>query len=84
MALDKDILGTAIYNVRQNFVNRDYNDLIGEFGNMDAARLAQAKAEAQAIIDHFKNYAQVNATVGVGLTASSFPVEGLSTVNIIE
>jgi hypothetical protein len=84
MALDKDILGTAIYNVRQSYVNRDYNDLISEFGNMDAARLAQAKDEAHAIIDHFKNYAQINATTGVGLTAGVNPVVGESTANIIE
>lgn len=84
MALDKDILGIAIYNVRQQFVNRDINDLIGEFGDMDSARLAMAKAEAEAIIDHFKNYAQINATTGIGLIASSYPVTGTSAVNIIE
>jgi hypothetical protein len=34
---------------------------------MDNARLAQAKAEAQVIIDHIKNFAQINATTGIGL-----------------
>jgi hypothetical protein len=84
MALDKDILGTALYTVRQSYVNRDYNSLIAQYGNLNAARLAQAKDEAEVFIDHIKNFAQINATVGIGLTASTFPVEGLSTVNIIE
>lgn len=84
MALNKDILGTDLYNIRHVFDGKTLDDLIGEYGSLEAARLEVCKREAEAIINHIKNFAQINATVGVGLAASTFPVEGLSAVNIIE
>lgn len=79
MALNKDILGQALYDATTS-----YNNTVFTPAELEAKRLAQWKAIAETIIDHFKNSAQINATVGVGLTASTFPVEGLSAVNIIE
>lgn len=84
MALDKNILGGALYDIRHLFDGKTLNDLITEYGSLENARLEVCKREAEAIINHFKNFAQVNATVGTGLAASSFPVVGVSAVNIIE
>jgi hypothetical protein len=66
MAMDKDILGQALYNVRQDFQNRSYNDLIAQYGSMEAARLDYAKKEADVFIKHVKDYADVP---GTGLVA---------------
>lgn len=57
MALNKDVLGTALYNVRQAWNNKSYDDLLTEHGTMEAARLAMCKAEADVIITHFKTNA---------------------------
>jgi hypothetical protein len=54
MALDKDILGQAIYDVRVIFSNKTYQQLVTTYGTMEAARLAAAKAEAEVIINHIK------------------------------
>lgn len=54
MPLNKDSLGTAIYNVRQAFNDKSMEDLLTEYGTFEDARLAEAKKEAEAIIDHFK------------------------------
>lgn len=70
MALDKDVLGAALKTVRDNFSNKTKDQLIAIYGDEDAIRLAACKAEAAAIINHFK--AQAVLTVpGTGLIAPS-------------
>lgn len=58
MALDKDILGQAIYDVRNIYSNKTAAQLITTYGNIEAARLHAAKAEAEVIINHFKANAE--------------------------
>ena len=70
MALDKDILGTALHNARQTFANQSFDDLIAIYGTLDGIRLAASKADAQAIIDHFKANG-VLTVPGAGLVAPS-------------
>lgn len=70
MALDKDILGTALYNTAQN-----WNDQ--QFADINVSRQAFWKAIAEVIINHFK----VNGVVvvpGTGLTAGADPVTGIA------
>ena len=59
MPLNSNVLGTAIYNVRLTFNNRTMDDLLNEYGSLEGVRLAEAKDEAAAIIDHFKNNAEI-------------------------
>jgi hypothetical protein len=54
MPLSKDILGTALYTVRQKYCNKTYEQIIAEFGSIEAMRLAEAKDEADEIIKHIK------------------------------
>lgn len=78
MALDKDILGAALYSREQT-----YNDQAPDvLGDLAAARLDFWKAMADEIINHFKTYGQL-ATTGKGLTAGSNAVIGTSATNII-
>lgn len=65
MALDKDILGQALYDVRAVWSNKTHQQLIATYGTMEAARLAACKAEADVIIIHIK-------TAGVVLPDSLF------------
>lgn len=58
MALNKDILGQDIYDVRAIYSNKTAQQLITTYGSMEAARLHAAKAEAEVIINHFKNNAE--------------------------
>ena len=55
MPLSKDVLGTDLYNVRAIFSNKTEQQLLSTYGTMEAVRLAACKAEAEAIINHFKN-----------------------------
>lgn len=55
MALNKDVLGLALYNKRVAFNDKTYDDLVQQYGTIEAARLAACEADAEAIIDHFKN-----------------------------
>lgn len=73
MALDKDILGQALYDFRTAFNNKNIDDLIAEYGTMEAARLAFAKGEANVIINHFKANAEGQYQTGT-LTAGGQPV----------
>lgn len=78
MALDKNILGMALHNMRNEFFNnKTEQELITQYGSMDNARLEGCKKEAEVIIDHFKNYAVLNVP-GTGLTAGATVVTGLS------
>ena len=58
MALDKDILGQALYDYRTAFNNKTVDQLSATYGNIEAARLACAKGEAEIFINHFKNNAE--------------------------
>lgn len=82
MPLNKDILGTALYNVRNTYSNKTHDELITAHGSMEAARLAQAKDEAQAIIDHFKDNSLLNIP-GTGMMAGSVAVSGTSITGTI-
>lgn len=57
MPMNKDVLGLALYNVRKSYSDKTINQLIDEFGSLEAARLAQAKEEAEQIINHITNEA---------------------------
>jgi hypothetical protein len=58
MALDKDILGLALHNARKVFCDKTMDELINEYGSLDEVRKAQASADADEIIKHFKTYAE--------------------------
>lgn len=73
MALNKDTLGTELYNVRAGFNDKTLDELIDQYGNLEAARLAMAKAEAEVIINHFKNNAEGEYQTG-SLVAGANPV----------
>ena len=55
MALDKDILGQAMYNAFNDFNNKDINTL----GNIEDVRLSFCKTMANVIITHFKTNAVI-------------------------
>lgn len=82
MALNKDTLGQALYNVRLDFNNKSYEELMQQYGNMEAARLAMCKAEAEVIINHIKTEA-----IGVyqpgALVAGQVPVTATANVTAI-
>jgi hypothetical protein len=69
MALNKDILGTAINTVRVAFSSKTTPQLIAEYGSIANAQLAMAKAEAEQIILHFQASAVVTVTVNTTGTA---------------
>ena len=62
MALSKDILGVDLFNVRQQFSNKTRDELLMMYTTDDAIRLAACKAEADAIINHFKTAGLVLVT----------------------
>lgn len=66
MALDKDLLGQDLYDVRNLFDNKNYDALVQEYGSIEAARLALCKKEAEAIINHFISNIKLNVP-GAGL-----------------
>ena len=83
MPLNKDTLGTAIYNARAVFLNKDYATLLADYGNNEEVmRLAICKAEAEAIINHFKANAKLTVP-GLGLAVGSNPVTGASITGTI-
>ena len=77
MALNADILGQALYDVRQAFSDQTYDEIIALHGTLEAARLAEAKQEATVIINHFKTAAKLTVP-GTGLTAGATAVTGSS------
>lgn len=79
MALSKDILGAALFDARQLFNNRTYSDLIDEYGDEDGIRLAAAKADAEAIVQHIVNYATVPGT-GLIAPPSGGAVTGIAAI----
>jgi hypothetical protein len=77
MALNKDILGTALYNRLNEFNNKD----IDATGNMEAARLSFCKALADEVINHIKTAAVVNVTVSTTGTATAHTGTGTGTIS---
>lgn len=55
MALDKDILGQALYDAFNLYNNKD----IVATGDIEGARLAFCKTLANVVITHFKNAAVI-------------------------
>lgn len=78
MSLNKDILGQALFDVRNSFNNRTHDDLVAAFGDDNAIRLAICKAEAVCIINHFTTYGVVPA---LGLIAPNGAVTGSAKIN---
>lgn len=80
--LDKDILGQALFDFRNHFNDRDVDDLLEEYGTIEAVRLAYAKGEAEVIINHFKANAKLSVP-GAGLMAGSTFVTGTAETGTI-
>lgn len=76
MALNKDILGTALYTTLSAFNNKD----IEETGDLEAARLAFCKALADEIIIHIKAAAVVSVNVVTTGTATNHTGTGTGTI----
>ncbi|KAA2245487.1 hypothetical protein F0L74_05890 [Chitinophaga agrisoli] len=74
MALNKDVLGQALYNAASAF-----ND--GEYPQIEDARKAFWKAIAEAFINHITGSGIVKVP-GTGLNAGSNPVTGEATGTI--
>jgi hypothetical protein len=79
MALDKDILGQALYDARAAFNEKTMDQLLAIHGDIETARLAACKIDADVIINHIKQYAEgkyqagtliagANAVTAVGVT----------------
>lgn len=84
MALNKDVLGLALKNARDAFNDMDNDSIIATYGSLDAARLAMAKADAEEIINHFKNNIQINIpALGIITTTTGNTCTGASTTGII-
>lgn len=78
MALDKDILGQALYDMRNTFFNNQtLAQLEATYGTIENARLEGCKKEAEVIINHFKNFGTLNVP-GTGLVAGPTAVTGTS------
>lgn len=75
MALNKDVLGTALFNRAQSFNDHDIADI-------NAARQDFWKAVAEEIINHIKSSAMLTVP-GTGLAAPNGPVTGISTTGTI-
>jgi hypothetical protein len=84
MALDKDILGQALYDARNAFNDKTMNELLVTYESLDGIRLAVAKADAEVIINHIKQYAEGKYQAGT-LVAGPNPVtaSGATQIKII-
>lgn len=76
MALDKEILGTALYDAFNDFNNKNPD----EEGDIETARLAFCKVMANEIIEHFKTAGVVNVTVATTGTATAQTGTGTGTI----
>ena len=82
MPLSGNDLGTALYNARNAFNNKDINELIMIYGDIEGVRLAMAQVDGNTIVNYFK--ANTKLTVpGVGLIAPNGAVSGTSTTGTI-
>lgn len=78
MALDKDILGTNLYNAE-----KFYNDKTpAALGDLETARLNFWKVMADEIIKHFTTSGELRVP-GLGLNAGATAVTGNSTTGKI-
>ena len=75
MALNKDVLGAALYSRRNSFNDKTLDELIAEYGTLENLRLAICKADAEEIINHFKSAALITLNPA-GLTAGATAVTG--------
>lgn len=73
MPLDKNLLGTELFNKVDFYNNKD----VDELGDIQQARLNFWKDVAGVIIDHIKSNAALNVP-GTGLAAPNGPVTGTS------
>ncbi|NNV54522.1 hypothetical protein [Limnovirga soli] len=78
MALDKDILGTDLYNELSVFNNKN----IDELGDIEDKRLLFCKKIAEVFIEHLKANVEINIP-GTGLIAPGGAVTGNSTTGTI-
>lgn len=76
MALNKDVLGTALYNAETQFNDKNPQQL----GDAEAARLAFWKIAADEIIKHFKTAGVVNVTVVTTGTATNHTGTGTGSI----
>ena len=81
MALNKDILGQALFDVRNPFCNRTYNDLLAQYGTDDGVRMALSVAEAEVIINHFTGNTEVAVNVNTTGTATAQHGSGTGTIS---
>lgn len=76
MALDSEVLGFKIFSVRKSFSNKTAVQLLAEYGSLELAQLALAKAEAAEIINHFALFGEVTVAVKTLGTATAQAGEG--------
>lgn len=81
--LNKDVLGQDLYNARNAFNNLTATELITAYGSLANARLAACKADAEAIINHFKSSSLLTIP-GTGLAAGPTAVTGNSITGTIQ
>ena len=79
MALNKDVLGTALYNQANQWNEKTADEL----GDLENTRLEFWKAMADVIIQHIKTSAILKVP-GTGLGSPSGPVSGVSITGNIE
>jgi hypothetical protein len=76
MAMDKDILGQALYDARSVFNDKTMDELVITYGSLEGVRLAIAKIDAEVIINHIKDHAEGKYQAGT-LTAGATVVTGV-------
>lgn len=79
MALNKDILGEALYNKAKEWNEKT----AAELGDLETTRLNFWKAIAGEIITHFKSNGILKVP-GTGLSSPTGPVTGMSVTGTIE
>jgi hypothetical protein len=85
MPLNKNILGSALYNAEKKFNDKDIDQLIEEYGSLEAVREEFWKVAADEIIKHLKSDGVLRVP-GTGLIAptNGGPVSGTSVTGKIE
>lgn len=81
--LNKDVLGAAWNTAAMDFNNKTIDELLNDYDDMDAVRLAFFKKLADADITHYKTDGVLNVP-GLGLTAGATAVTGTSTTGKIQ
>jgi hypothetical protein len=81
MALNKDVLGVALYNARNVFNDKTLEELITQYGSLGGVRLAMAKADAKEIIDHFIAQGVITVTVTTTGTTTAHSGGGTGTIS---